>query len=68
MFKYLWIVLLGIVYLFWTISAVKDIWYELNNHYKWYQFSFENLEDSTIGWIIATIATPTILSLLIYTS
>jgi len=66
MFKYLWIVILGVMYLLWTISSIREIWSELNSHDKWYKFSFSDLDESTETWIFVTIVTPLLASFVVF--
>ena len=63
MFKYLWIVALGIAYLLWTIPSIREIWSELKHHGE---FSLDALDESTEAWIFVTIATPLLASFVVF--
>ena len=47
--KYLWMVMIGLVYIIWTVSAIKDI---VRCHR---QANFASLEDSTCAWVVTTL-------------
>ena len=72
MFKYLWIIMLGIVYLCWTIYAIVDICSNVRDFYRElkdnhvFDIYLLDLDDSTIGWFIVTIAIPLIASLTVF--
>ena len=72
--KYLWIVILGVVYLGWTIYAIKDIcsvmrdFYRELKNYHTFDIGLVDFEDATLGWIIATILVPFLISLTMFLS
>ena len=65
MFKYLWIVALGVIYVLWTIPSVQEIWSKLRSYDKWYRFSFSDLDESTEAWLFVTIVTPLVASFVV---
>ena len=55
MFKFVWVIILVIIYLIWTLFAIADIkrTLEVRRYFHW--VSFENL---TSWWIACTIGVP----------
>lgn len=46
--KYIWMIILGIIWIWWTVEVVKDLIY----CYKHFGHPFECIDDSTIGWFV----------------
>lgn len=56
MFKYVWIIILVGLYLFWGYSTVKDIITTLSNHeYDNIIDLFDDLNPSSVGFIYLTV-------------
>ncbi len=44
--KYVWMIILGIAWIWWTVEVIKDVWY-CYKHFK----SFEGVDDVTVAWL-----------------
>lgn len=65
--KYIWIVILALVYIIWSISVIKDIidavkYAHKHNCGPWYDY----LNDDTIGWLVFTISSIGLISLIMF--
>ena len=52
-FKYTWVAMLVIIYVIWSVKAIKDIVH--TKHVFKNKFDIEDLDDTTQYWLIMTL-------------